>query len=92
MSDKNVKAADIFEISQNISKVEEIEKATNDNVDNALKTLSKVVLESNDIEAIISYMTIVNHIKVTRMIFKEGIGIVKKTVEHVEDEIIREGE
>ena len=92
MSDENIKAADIFEISQNLSKVEDIEKKVNDDVDNALKTLSKVVLESNDMDAIIAYMTVVNHIKITRMIFKEGLGIVKKSVEHVEDKIIREGE
>ena len=88
MSDENIN----FEISQNLSKVEDIEKKVNDDVDNALKTLSKVVLESNDMDAIIAYMTVVNHIKITRMIFKKGLGIVKKTVEHVEDEIIREGE
>lgn len=85
-------ANELFEEAKGLKKLEDMNAVVDDGVNDALKTLGKSIMETNDIQAMSAFMTLKMYVETMQstmtMVFKNA----KQQLSEREDEIIREGE
>lgn len=89
---KNVTASDIFELCQELNKVEKMEYQMQKRVDDAIRNLTPIIMASEDMSMVSYFLEVVNYVKASREILEGLIKDYKDALEKREDEIIREGE
>lgn len=85
-------ANELFEEAKGLKKLEDMNTDVNDGVNDALKTLGKAVMETNDIQAMSAFMTLKMYVETMQTTMAMTLKNAKKQLSEREDEIIREGE
>lgn len=90
ISEMNVN--ELFEEAKNLKEIEDMNAVVDNGVNDALKTLSKTVMESNDIQAMTAFMALKMYVDTMQSTMTTVFKNAKKELSEREDEIIREGE
>ena len=90
VSEMNVN--ELFEEAKSLKEIEAMNAVVENGVNEALKTISKTVMESNDMQAMTAFMTLKLYVDTMQSTLSTTFKNAKKEISDREDEIIREGE